>query len=78
VSCRDLRQQRTVDKQQVRHLPGSRVQEIGRETTIERPDLSTVGAHGLGESWAAFRVDDDHRLLSSRVLDEQLQECGFA
>jgi hypothetical protein len=40
--------------------------------------LSTVGAHGLGERWTALRVDDDHRLLASRGLDEQLHICGLA
>jgi hypothetical protein len=34
-----------------------------------------MGAHRLGERWAALRVDDDHRLLTGRSLDEQLQEC---
>src|SRR5260370_26911467 len=34
-------------------------------------------AHRIGERRAALQVDDDHRLLTGRGLDEQLQEGRF-
>jgi hypothetical protein len=38
-------------EEQIGHLPRPHVEQIGRQPSVQCPDLATVGPHGLGERW---------------------------